>query len=137
MAAQNLFEELKQALTTFKDFLHSNVGVIKPAIQALKQLVPKVSELINKLIELMGKLKTEINNLNPAAVPGLEKVPEFTTGVTNLLTTAKNLLPNEAGAIEEVLAVTNVVGSLPSLDAVKAEIIALIDAIIADLNQLK
>jgi phage-related protein len=137
MAAQNLFDELKQALTTFKDFLHTNVGVIKPAVQALKSIVPQVGELIGKLIDLMGKLKTEINNLNPAAVPGLDKVSEFTTGVTSLLTAAKNLLPNEAGAIDEVLAVTGVVSSLPSLDAVKAEIIALLDAIIADLNQLK
>jgi len=137
MAAQNLFDELKQALTTFKDFLHTNVGVIKPAVQALKSLVPQVGELIGKLIDLMGKLKTEINNLNPNVVPGLDKVSEFTTGVTSLLTTAKNLLPNEAGAIDEVLAVTDVVSSLPSLDAVKAEIIALLDAIIADLNQLK
>jgi hypothetical protein len=54
-----------------------------------------------------------------------------------LLTTAKNLLPSEAGTIDDVLAVTNIVGSLPSLDAVKAEIIALIDEIVADLNQLK
>lgn len=136
MAAQNLFDELKAALTTFKDFLHTNVGVIKPAVQALKSIVPQVGELIGKLIDLMGKLKTEINNLNPAAVPGLDKVSEFTTGITGLLTTAKNLLPSEAGAIDEVLAVTDVVSSLPSLDAVKAEIIALIDAIIADLNQL-
>ncbi len=137
MAAQNLFDELKAALTTFKDFLHTNVGVIKPAVQALKEIVPQVGELIGKLIDLMGKLKTEINNLNPNVVPGLDKVSEFTTGVTTLLTTAKNLLPNEAGAIDEVLAVTDVVSSLPSLDAVKAEIIALLDAIIADLNQLK
>ena len=137
MAAQNLFDELKAALTTFKDFLHNNVATIKPAIQALKSLVPQVGELIGKLIDLMGKLKTEINNLNPAVVPGLDKVSEFTTGITSLLTTAKNLLPSEAGAIDEVLAVTDAVSSLPSLDAVKAEIIALLDAIIADLNQLK
>ncbi|MGR9046373.1 MAG: hypothetical protein ACU83N_13855 [Gammaproteobacteria bacterium] len=137
MAAQNLFDELKQALTTFKDFLHDNVAVIKPAIQALTSLVPQVGELIDKLIDLMGKLKTEINNLDPGAIPGLDKVSEFTTGVTGLLTTAKNLLPSEADAIDEVLAVTDVVSSLPSLDAVKAEIIALIDAIVADLNQLK
>lgn len=137
MAAQNLFDELKAALTTFKDFLHTNVGVIKPAVQALKEIVPQVGELIGKLIDLMGKLKTEINDLNPNVVPGLDKVSEFTTGVTSLLTTAKNLLPNEAGAIDEVLAITDVVSSLPSLDAVKAEIIALLDAIIADLNQLK
>jgi hypothetical protein len=135
--ATNLFDELKQALTTFKNFLHDNVGVIKPAVQALIQIVPQVGELITKLIDLMGKLKTEINNLNPNVVPGLDKVSEFTTGITTLLTTAKNLLPSEAGAIDDVLAVTEVVSSLPSLDAVKAEIIALIDAIVADLNQLK
>lgn len=137
MAAQNLFDELKAALTTFKDFLHNNLATIKPAIQALKSVVPQISDLINKLIDLMGKLKTEINNLNPGAVPGLDKVSQFTTGITNLLTTAKNLLPNEAASIDDVLAVTNVVSSLPSLDAVKAEVIALIDAIAADLNQLK
>jgi phage-related minor tail protein len=113
------------------------VATIKPAIQALKSVVPQISDLINKLIDLMGKLKTEINNLNPGAVPGLDKVSKFTTGITNLLTTAKNLLPNEAASIDDVLAVTNVVSSLPSLDAVKAEVIALIDAIVADLNQLK
>jgi hypothetical protein len=135
--ATNLFDELKQALTTFKNFLHDNVGVIKPAVQALVQIVPQVGELITKLIDLMGKLKTEINNLNPNVVPGLDKVSEFTTGITTLLTTAKNLLPSEAGAIDEVLAVTDVVSSLPSLDAVKAEIIALIEAIVADLDQLK
>ena len=136
MAAQNLFDELKAALTTFKDFLHNNVATIKPAVQALKSVVPQISELLSKLIDLMGKLKTEINNLNPGAIPGLGQVSQFTAGITTLLTTAKNLLPNEAGAIDEVLAVTSVVSSLPSLDAVKAEIIALIDAITADLNQL-
>ena len=136
MAEQNLFDELKAALTTFKDFLHNNVATIKPAVQALKSVVPQISELISKLIDLMGKLKTEINNLNPGAIPGLGQVSQFTAGITTLLTTAKNLLPNEAGAIDDVLAVTSVVSSLPSLDAVKTEILALIDAITADLNQL-
>ena len=98
----------------------------------------QVTELVDKLVDLMGRLKTEITNLNPGAVgAGLSKVTEFTTGVTNLLQTAKNLLPDEAAAIDDVLAVTNVVSSLPSLDAVKGEILALLDAIIADLNSLK
>ena len=115
MASQNLFDELKQALQEFKDFLHDNVGTIKPAIQALKSIVPQVTELVDKLVDLMGRLKTEITNLNPGAVgAGLSKVTEFTTGVTNLLQTAKNLLPDEAAAIDDVLAVTNVVSSLPS-----------------------
>lgn len=138
MPAQNLFEELKAALTSFKVFLDANTATIKPAIQALKSIVPQITELITKLIDLMGKLKTEINNLNPGAVgEGLTKVTEFTNATKTLLTTAKDLLPNEAGTIDDVLGVVNVVSSLPSLDAVKAEIIALIDSIVANLNQLK
>jgi hypothetical protein len=138
MPAQNLFEELKAALTSFKEFLDANTATIKPAIQALKSIVPQITELITKLIDLMGKLKTEINNLNPGAVgEGLTKVTEFTNATKTLLTTAKDLLPNEAGTIDDVLGVVNVVSSLPSLDAVKAEIIALIDSIVVNLNQLK
>jgi len=138
MPAQNLFEELKAALTSFKVFLDANTATIKPAIQALKSIVPQITELITKLIDLMGKLKTEINNLNPGAVgEGLTKVTEFTNATKTLLTTAKDLLPNEAGTIDDVLGVVNVVSSLPSLDAVKAEIIALIDSIVTNLNQLK
>jgi phage-related protein len=137
MPAQNLFEELKAALTSFKQFLDTNVATIKPAIQALKSIVPQVTELITKLIDLMGKLKTEINNLNPGVVGDLTKVTEFTNATKTLLTTAKDLLPNEAGTIDDVLGVINVVSSLPSLDAIKAEIIALIDSIVANLNQLK
>lgn len=138
MAAPNLFDELKDALTKFKNFLHDNVGTIKPAIQALKSIVPQVTELLDKLIDLMGKLKTEIDKLNPGAVgAGLAKVTEFTTGVKTLLEKAKDLLPNEAATIDDVLAVTNVVSSLPSLDAIKNEIKQLIDAIVADLNALK
>jgi len=137
MPAQNLFEELKAALTSFKQFLDTNVATIKPAIQALKSIVPQVTELITKLIDLMGKLKTEINNLNPGVVGDLTKVTEFTNATKTLLTTAKDLLPNEAGTIDDVLGVINVVSSLPSLNAIKAEIIALIDSIVANLNQLK
>ena len=134
----NLFEELKSVLTTFKQFLDTNVNTIKPAITALKSIVPQITELLDKLVDLMGKLKTEINNLNPGAVgTGLTKVTEFTNAAKSLLETAKNLLPNEASTIDEILAVVSVVSSLPSLDAIKAEIIALIDAITGHLNTLK
>ncbi len=134
----NLFQELKDVLTTFKQFLDTNVNTIKPAITALKSIVPQITELLDKLVDLMGKLKTEINNLNPGAVGGgLTKVTEFTNAAKSLLETAKNLLPNEAGTIDEILAVVSVVSSLPSLDAIKGEIIALIDAITGHLNTLK
>jgi len=67
----------------------------------------------------------------------LTKVTEFSTSVKTLLETAKGLLPNEAAKIDDVIKVADVVSSLPSLDAIKGEIKALIDAIVTDLNQLK
>ncbi len=138
MPATNLFDELKTALNNFKKFLDDNFDVIKPAIQALKSIVPQITELITKLIDLLNKLKTEIDNLNPSQVgAGLAKVTEFTAATKTLLEKAKDLLPNEAGTINDVLAVVNVVGSLPSLDAVKAEIIDVINKIVEKLNQLK
>jgi len=133
----NLFQELKDVLTEFKTFLDTNVPVIKPAINALAALIPQINQLIDKLIDLMGKLKAEIDKLDVKNIPGLDKVSEFTTKVKDLLTTTKNLLPAEAGTIDDVLAVANVVSGLPSLDQVKTEIKSLIDAITAHLTSLK
>jgi ABC-type transporter Mla subunit MlaD len=137
MAEQNLYQELKDALQQFKDFLDTNVPTIKPAIQALRSVIPQIGELLDKLIDLMNKLKTEINNLNVGAIPGLDKVSTFTSSVKSLLETAKNLLPNEADTINDVLGVADVVTGLPSLDTVKADILSLIDAINGHLNSLK
>ena len=137
MADTNLYEDLKKALADFKSFLDTNVATIKPAVQALKAIIPQIGELIDKLIDLMGQLKTEIQNLNVSAIPDLDKVSAFTTGVKTLLTTAEDLLPNQKSAIDDVLGVVNVVSALPSLDAIKAEILALIDGIVANLNTLK
>lgn len=137
MPAPNLFEELKTALTTFDKFLSDNVEAIKPVIQPLSQLVPQIKELITKLIDLINKLKTEVEKLNPDQVPGLDKVTQFTTATKALLTTAKSLLPNEAATIDDVLTVANVVSSLPSVTAVKQEVLRLIDSIKTNLDKLK
>jgi predicted PurR-regulated permease PerM len=137
MPEQNLYQELKDALQEFKDFLDTNVPVIKPAIQALSSMIPQINELIDKLISLMGDLRNEINNLNVGAIPGLDKVSQFTASVKTLLETSKNLLPGEADTIDDVLAVVNVVTGLPTLDTVKADILALIDQIVPHLNSLK
>jgi hypothetical protein len=136
MAAPNLYQDLKNALTDFKTFLHTNAATIKPAIQALKAIVPQVGDLVTKLIDLMNKLKTEIQNLNVANVPGLSQLSTFTTAVQTLLQTSENLLPQDKVAIDDVLSVVSVVSGLPSLDTVKQDILALIDAIIGDLNSL-
>ena len=86
----------------------------KPAIAALKSLVPQITELIDKLLDLMGKLKTEIQNLNVNAIPGLNEVSTFTDKMKNFLNTAKTLLPDEASEIDSVLEVANLVTGLPS-----------------------
>ena len=138
MAAPNIYEELKKALKDFKDFLTANAAKIKPAIKPLDQLTGgRVTELLNKLIDLMNKLKAEIAKLDPAAVPGLNEVTTFTGNVKTLLETAKNLLPDQAGTINDVLAVADVVTGLPSLAQIKQEILDLIQAIINDLQTLK
>jgi hypothetical protein len=137
MATTNLYEELKDALQELKDFLQANTATIKPAVQALAGIVPQVVTLLDELIDLLGQVKTEIQNLDVSAIPGLDEVSEFTGSVTTFLETAKALLPDQRQTIEDVIGAAGVVGSLPSLDQVKGEIIALIDAIIANLNQLK
>ena len=137
MAADNLFQELRDVLQDFKDFLDENVPTIKPAIQALASLIPQITELIDKLVDLMNKLKTEIQNLDVSAIPGLGEVSEFTTKVKSFLDSAKNLLPDETETIDDVMSVADVVTGLPSLDEVKTEILSLLDAIIAHLNSLK
>lgn len=135
----SLFEDLKRVLTEFKTFLDANIGTIRPAIQTLAAAVPQLRDLIGELATLLAQLKTEIHNLNPGAVGGdaLAKVTQFSSSTRTLLETAKSLLPNQAAAIDQVLGALNVVGSLPSLDAIKAEIETLLDAVIAHVRSLQ
>jgi len=137
MAAENIYQELKDVLQDFKDFLDENVPTIKPAIQALTSLIPQITELLDKLIDLMNKLKTEIENLDVSAIPGLEEASSFTEKVKAFLDAAKNLLPEETDTIDDILGVADVVTGLPSLDEVKSDILSLLDAIIGHLNSLK
>jgi hypothetical protein len=133
----NLFQELNDLLQEFKTFLDQNVPTIRPAIQAIASLVPQATELIDKLVDLMNKLKTEIQNLDVSAIPGLETATQFIDRVKAFLEAAKNLLPDEAGTINDVLGVADVVGGLSGLDDVKQDILECIDAIVVHLNSLK
>lgn len=137
MAEPNLFEQLKTVLAEFKTFLDDNVATIRPAIQAIAALVPQVTELIDLLTDLLGKLKTELDNLDVGAIPGLGEVAEFTAMIPTFLDAAKKILPDEAASIDSIADVASVVTGLPSVDAVKAELIALIDAISTHLVSLK
>jgi hypothetical protein len=131
-----LFDDLKKALADFKKFLDDNVGTIKPAIAALRSIVPQVTELLTKLIDLITKIKAEVDKLATTPIPGIDKVATLTSGIKTLLQTAEGLLPNEKPAIDEVLKVTDVITGLPSVAQLQAEIDMLLDAIIAHLNNL-
>jgi hypothetical protein len=133
----NLYQELKDALTTFKQFLDSSAATLKPAIAALAPIVPQVGDLLTKLITLMGQLKDAINNVDVGAIPGLSEISQFTTSATTLLQTAESLLPAQKSAIDDVLSVANVVTSLPSFTTLKQDILDLLTGVINDLNSLK
>lgn len=138
MAAQNLYQELRDILKEFKDFLNSDkFNVIKTAINSLAAMIPQINELITKLVELMDKLKTEINNLNVNNIPGLSDVSSFTEKIKSFLSAAEKLLPNESDTIADVLSVADVVTGLPSLEQLKTEILGLISDVTAKLNELK
>jgi ABC-type transporter Mla subunit MlaD len=132
----NLYQQLKDALTQFKQFLDTSTAQLKPAIAALKPIVPQIGDLLNKLISLMTQLKDAINKLDVGAIPGLDKVSQFTTSVTTLLQTAESLLPDQKSAIDAVLGAANVVTGLPSIGAVKQDILDLLTGIINDLTAL-
>ena len=137
MAEPNLFEQLKAVLADFKSFLDDNVATIKPAIQAIASLIPQITELLDLLIDLLGKLKTELQNLDVGAIPGLGEVAEFTGMIPAFLDAAKKILPAETSSIDSIADVASVVTGLPSVDEVKAELLSLIDAITAHLTSLK
>lgn len=136
MPTSNVFQDLKTALTDFKAILDTNAATIKPAIQALKAILPQAGDLVSQLITLLNQLKTNIQNLDVSNVTGLPQLSSFATSAETLLLTAENLMPDQESKIDTVLGELSVIQALPSLDAVKQDILTLIDGIIGDLNSL-
>jgi hypothetical protein len=141
MPVDNLYERLQLELEKFKKFLDDNVPTIKPAVIAIASVVPQINELIDKLINLMEALGREIQEMDLGAVGGhLATVTDFTNSIKTVAEVARDILPDGA---DDVLSVVNVVGSLPSLDDVKAAVLGLIGdattdgSIIFHLNSLK
>jgi hypothetical protein len=138
MAAPNVFQELKNALTELKTFLDGpTVTAIKGAISTLAEIVPQINDVINELITLLTKLDTEIQNLNVGAIPGLDKVSEFTKSVKTVLEAAKAVIPAESAKIDEVISGADLVAGLPSVDDLKGELHTLLTDIIGILNGFK
>jgi hypothetical protein len=133
----NMYQQLKDALQQFKQFLDGAAATLGPAIKQLEPMVPQIGDLIKKLIDLMNQLHDAVNQIDVSNIPGLQQVTEFTTGVTTLLQTAESLLPAaNKTTFEEVLTAAGVVTQLPSLGDVKQQILDLITGIIGDLQAL-
>jgi hypothetical protein len=137
MAADNLFQKLRRILQNYKDFLDANVPTLKPALQALSSLTPQISDAIDTLIDLMSELKAIIQNLDVGSIPGLQVLSSFTEKTKAVLLTSRCLLLEQRSEIASVICVSDILESLPHLEEIKGEIIALIEAIIAHLNSLK
>lgn len=137
MAADNLFQKLRRILQNYKDFLDANVPTLKPALQALSSLIPQISDAIDTLIDLMSELKAIIQNLDVGSIPGLQVLSSFAEKTEAVLRTSRCLLLEQRSEIASVICVSDILESLPHLEEIKGEIIALIEAIIAHLNSLK
>ena len=136
MATSNLFLRLRKALDDLKSILGTNAAILKPALQTLKLVLPQAGTLVSQLVAILSSLKTEIQNLNVSTITGLPQLASFATSAETLLQTAEDLLPDDQDNIDNVFRVLSVVEALPSFDAVKQDILTLIDGIISDLDSL-
>lgn len=137
--AVNVYEEIKNALTTVKGILDQGTGVIKPAVQALSSTVPEVNTLLGKLVELLDSLKTAVNDLDAGAIgQHINTVLNLVNASKALIEKAREALPDDKKQVATTaLEVATVVASLPSFDQLKAEIVALIDAVKTSIQSLR
>jgi hypothetical protein len=137
MADKTIYEELRDVLKDFHDFLQAKVDDIKGPIRALASAVPQVNDLLDKPIELLAKLKTEIQNIDIGPLGNIDEALGFAAKVKGFLESAKALLPDEADEIDKAINAANVVAGLPTFGDIKNELIQLIDQISALFGQLK
>jgi hypothetical protein len=100
-------------------------------------MLPQIPDMLDQLIVLMAALRTQIQNLNVTNVPGLGQVATFGQLINTSVEDSRLLLPNEAARMDRLIATTDVLIGLPSLDQIRSDILSLIDAIVVHLNDLK
>lgn len=139
MAVQNIFSELKALLDDFDTFLSGEtVTQVTEAISAVAAIIPQVNELIDKPISILQALKTEIDKFSIGDIPNVSTVAGFAERLGAFLEASKTLLPQQAGTIDDVVDVAEVVAGLPNLsEQLKTELKAVIDRIIAKFNDMK
>lgn len=137
MADTNVYQDLKDALSKFKDFMTQNLDVIKAALKAVAAFIPNVPQVIDQLIGLLNTLKSEIDKIDPSKLTGVAQISALTDGVGAILTATKALLPDQSSAIEGVTTALGVLKSVPSLTQIKTDIISLLTDVTGLLTQVK
>jgi ABC-type transporter Mla subunit MlaD len=135
--ADNLYQDLRDALADLAAFLQDKADTIEPAIQTLASLVPQVNDLIDKPIALLESLKTEINRLSGNIPDGVEDAFAFAARIKDMVATARALLPFDSEAVDDVADIADLISGLPTLDQLKTEILALIDTVKRLLTEMK
>jgi hypothetical protein len=137
MADTNVYQELKDALSKFKDFMTTNLDIIKTALKAAAAFIPQVPGVIDQLVGLLNTLKAEIDKIDPSKLTGVAQISALTDGVAAILTATKAILPDQSSAIEGVTTALGVLKSVPSLTQIKTDIISLITDVTNLLTQVK
>jgi len=139
MASENVYQELKNALTELKKVLDSpEYNAIAEAITKLAVVFPVIVELIDKLIALLKQLRQAITDLNVTGIAGLDKVAQVTDAATAVAKAAQVLLPaNKQEGVNEVMKVLDQISGFPTLGTVKDDLTKLIDDINGKLAGLK
>ncbi|MDZ4720680.1 MAG: hypothetical protein SH847_19670 [Roseiflexaceae bacterium] len=148
MAETTIYEDLKQALTEFKQFLTTNKdSKIKPALHTLKELLPSSGDdLINRLIDepisllrdLRDKIDQLIGTIGGTTIGGaITDVHDFNQQLQGLLTSMTQFLPDQRADIERAINISKTVAGLPTLADIKQELNTLLNEIIALLQDLK
>ena len=125
MADTNVYQDLKDALSKFKDFMTTNLDIIKTALKAAAAFIPQVPGVIDQLVGLLNTLKSEIDKIDPSKLTGVAQISALTDGVGAILTATKAILPDQSAAIEGVTTALGVLKSVPSLTQIKADILSL------------
>src|SRR5215212_7162144 len=109
MADATIYEELRNVLKDFHDFLQAKINDIKGPIKALIQAVPQVGDLIDKPIELLAKLRAEIQNIDIGPLGNIDVALGFAAKLKGFLEAAKALLPDQAADIDRAINAADVV----------------------------
>jgi hypothetical protein len=136
-----LYQDLKNALTHFEDFINptSPTGIaIINAVKALRVLHAPIDDLLDKLITLMLGLSSAIASIDPSKISAVGDLTAFTTALGTLLDSADVLVPQQSTQIKAARDALTAVTALQSLTTeLYNQIVTLLGTVTLDLRAIK